>query len=135
MSQLTAPFLGLYGLYRFFQLEGGVALFNTSAPSRSGKALFSINESSRAHTYIKWANPFEAAFALVTISAVLICFLAYGFWNLRVVDALLGQISLSSLILLVFPLGVVSLFFLYRPPYRHVCYERQLRITEFCITD
>jgi hypothetical protein len=73
-----------------------------------------------------WENPFETAFALVIVGAVLTSFLVVCFWKFHEILALIPPISLMGVV--VFPLSVFSLLVFYKPTYRHVCYERQLKI-------
>jgi len=96
--------------------------------TKKGKALFSMEESARAHAYIKWANPFETAFTLIIVGAVFGSFLLFFMWNWSVMHVLFLPTSLKCLIVLVFPLSVFALLFFYRRSYTHVCYEHQLKL-------
>jgi len=104
-----------------------VALFQFVSLRDKGKALFSVEESAKAHNYARWENPYESAFFLVVAAASLTGFLVYFYVDPQRFEGVFRETTIIEIGVAIGVASVLSLIFFYPRSYTHVFYDRLLR--------
>jgi hypothetical protein len=104
-----------------------VAFFQFVSLRDKGKALFSIEESPKAHNYARWENPYESALFLVVAAASLTGFLVYFYLAPQRFEGVFRETKLVEIGVAIGVASILSLIFFYPRSYTHAFYDRLLR--------
>jgi hypothetical protein len=104
-----------------------VGIFQFVSLRDKGKALFSLEESAKAHNYARWENPYESAFFLVVAAASFTGFLVYFYLDPQRFEGVFRETTIVAIGVAIGVASVLSLIFLYPRSYTHVFYDRLLR--------
>jgi hypothetical protein len=104
-----------------------VAFFQFVSLRNKGKALFSVEESAKAHNYARWENPYESASFLAVVAASLTGFMVYFYMDPQKFEGVFRETTLVEIGVAIGVASVLSLIFFYPRSYTHVFYDRLLR--------
>jgi hypothetical protein len=104
-----------------------VAFFQLVSLRDKGKALFSVEESAKAHNYARRENPYVSAFFLMVAAASLTGFLVYFYLDPQRFERVFRETTIVEIGVAIGVASVLSLIFFYPRSYTHVFYDRLLR--------